>query len=184
MAVKTIRAQLLEAVKASILHALADTDDVTWGLEESAIVSEPDWQPMADGSMLSMRILSFNRQLSATPDTTNAEMSVQLVESVVRILAIGPQAWGWLDTYLQSLYDHDMIEFTHELGFTIEPGDEGIQDVSSGIGPREQLRGSATVLVSCRSVRDRVIVGVSTIAVAYDLNDDDLSGDFDVAVED
>lgn len=183
MAVKSIRAQMLEAVKGSILNALADTDDVTWGLDASAIVAEPDWQPMSDGSMLSMRILTFHRHLSATPDTTNPELSVQVAESVIRIMAIGPQAWGWLDTYLQSVYDWQNIQYAEALGFTIETDGDGIADISTSVGPREQLRGIANLLVSCRSVRDRVIVGASNLAVSYDLNDD-LSGDFNVALED
>lgn len=173
MSTGSIRAEVLEVLKAGILFVLTDTDSVTWGITADAIVAEPNAAPAPVEDWLSMRIMALNQKLTATADTTISGMTIWSVSSTIRIQCIGARAWGWLDTFLSSLADTPTIDhFADQRCAVIDDGD-GVSDIGIQVGPREQLRGVAEVKMTYRSVRDRVIVEAESILGELELDDFD-----------
>tara|TARA_Y100001963_G_scaffold100435_1_gene138256 strand:- start:2 stop:598 length:597 start_codon:yes stop_codon:yes gene_type:complete len=171
---KTIRVQIYEALIAGVLSVLSDS---SWGISAKNVVSEPNSAGQQE-DLISFRILVYNQQMGMIPQTLRSAseysdpyLSIQDVRSVVTVRAHGSKAWAWLDTWLQSLEDVSVIEYFKTLGFSVESDLTGIRDVSAIMGAREQTIGTASIAVSCRAIRERVITLAEQIEVTSNLSD-------------
>lgn len=171
---KTIRVQIYEGLIAGVLSVLSDS---AWGIAAKNVVSEPNSAGQQE-DLISFRILVYNEQLGMIPQTlrsasdyTDPYLSIQDVQSIVSVQAHGSKAWAWLDTWLQSLEDVSVIEYFRALGFAVESDYAGIRDVSAIVGAREQTIGTASIAVSCRAIRERVITLAEEIEVTTSVSD-------------
>jgi hypothetical protein len=183
----TNRHALFETLKAGIVAIVEyvenytdDGDDpVDMGFDAQQVVAEPDFAPQADKDSLSMQILVMNEKMAGTPDTTNRAYVAWDVRSTIQLRSYGPQAMSWLDIFTQAIGDPDWIEWFRVRGMTVEDSGDGISDISESVGGRTQVRGLATLWVSCRSVRQHVSVDAETVRIDTELATDNGVGEYE-----
>lgn len=191
----TIRKQIYQALISGLQFVLDPSTDWEWN--DGSFVTSPNAAPKDASDTIAIKIERYNDPLTATPDMTWASpkddgsdggFTVRTVESTVLLEANGPKAQTWLDTFLMALAEPETIDHFRDLGFAVVDNGEGAIDVSAIVGARDQIRSEARVLVGCRAIRERVILGVDTMQIGVTLSDEehaDISTtiDADVAVE-
>lgn len=166
---KTLRRQLLEAIRAGI-PTVVNEDGYTLTVDQ--IHAEPNKAPQSESDFLSLRMTVFNQRLSGTPDRFDPEMLIWTVRNVVRIQCVGVRAWTWLQVFLDRLQEEETIYDVFETsGITVIHDGTGITDISAALASREQYRGEAVIEVHCRTVVDRVIQEAVLFSVDLTLSD-------------
>lgn len=176
--VKSLRVQMYEAIRGGITAVLAAP---AWGFDDRSVVSEPSESPQTE-QFLSVRLLVLNAKVDIVPGVTAGQdgdpedpddqpkvYTYHTVVSTVRVQCLGAQAWSWLEMFIDGLEDDGLIAFFRSKGFAVESDDAGISDISQLVGAREQTRGTATIRVSCRVIRERVTAYAEHLNVGVSL---------------
>lgn len=170
--IKTIRSQMYAAIRRGLVDLVLS--DPSWGVSGRNVVSEPSEVPQVEDT-LSVRIITLNAardmqpflfagEQGEDPEVAPTQYTMSLVESRLRVQAMGARAYAWLDVFLRALEDDATLLFFENLGFSVSHDGTGIQDISSVVGAREQLRGVAFLDVGCRVIRERVTPFADTIS--------------------
>jgi len=182
--VKSLRKRMGEALVGSFLQVFtdwADCDADNVGMAPTDIPQDKDF--------VSFRVMVFNAHssLKTTERYTAGEgeedgtlTTIDLVRSTIDIQAYGAAAFTWLEVYLMRLEDDDIDLYFRERGFSVYCDGEGIADISAEVGDSQEVRGLASIVVTCQTYRDRVIPIASSIRVELDVGDTDETIDVDL----
>ena len=176
--IKSLRKRMGEALVGSFLEVFDDWDDCTADNVGMAPTDIPQ-----DKDFVSFRLMTFNTKqslkaterftVSAEEDIAGTLTTIDLVRSTIDIQAYGAAALTWLEVYLMRLEDDDIDLYFRDRGFSVYCEGEGISDISAAVGDSQEVRGLASIIVTCQTYRDRVIPVASTIRVNLDIDEFD-----------